>query len=110
MKIFLKQLANINYGKIKVILPDNKIYKFSGSKKGPKVNLKINSYKAIQRILSDGSLGFAESYLDGGVETQDLKKLFIFSLKNEKNLNFIFRKSFLSKIFNKLIKKIGKTL
>ena len=47
MKIFLKQLANINYGKIKVILPDNKIYKFSGSKKGPKVNLKIN--RSIQK-------------------------------------------------------------
>ena len=35
------------------------------------------------KILDKGSLGFAESYLDGNIETKNLKSLMLFFAKNE---------------------------
>ena len=106
MRTFLNKLSKIEYGKIKILTPDNKTYKFSGLKDGPNADLKLNSYKSIKKILSNGSLGFAESYLDKDLETTNLKKLLSFSIKNERQLDFIFKKSFFSFITNKIFKKL----
>ena len=97
MNEFLKQISKIKYGKIEIITPEKKKYKFFGNTKEPKAKIEIKSYESINKILSNGSLGFAESYLDGHIHTEDLKTLMTFFVKNEKYLNFIFKKKFIYK-------------
>ena len=80
MNEFLKQISKIKYGKIEIITPEKKKYKFFGNTKEPKAKIEIKSYESINKILSNGSLGFAESYLDGHIQTEDLKTLMILHL------------------------------
>ena len=106
MKKFLKQISNIQYGEIEIITPDKKKYKFFGNTKEPKAQIDIKSHKSINKILSGGSLGFAESYLDGHIRTKNLKTLMTFFVKNEKHLSFIFRKNIFIKILTFIRKKL----
>tara|TARA_Y100000590_G_scaffold280110_1_gene314651 strand:+ start:2278 stop:3444 length:1167 start_codon:yes stop_codon:yes gene_type:complete len=106
MKKFLKQISNIQYGEIEIITPDKKKYKFFGNTKEPKAQIEIKSHKSINKILSGGSLGFAESYLDGHIRTKNLKTLMTFFVKNEKYLSFIFRKNIFIKILTFIRKKL----
>ena len=68
MKKILNQISKIKYGQIEIITPENKKYKFSGITKKPKAILKINSYESINKIINNGSLVFAESYLEGHIK------------------------------------------
>lgn len=45
--------------------------------------LELRSYAALWRIARRGALGFAESYMDGEIDTPDLKALFEFYMANE---------------------------
>ena len=105
MKILLNKISRIKYGEIEIITPEKKKYKFSGETKEPKAYLEIKSYKSIKKILNNGSLGFAESYLEGYINTNNLKSLMIFFLKNEKYLNFIFKKNIFVRFINSIKKK-----
>ena len=106
MNEFLKQISKIKYGKIEIITPEKKKYKFFGNTKEPKAKIEIKSYESINKILSNGSLGFAESYLDGHIHTEDLKTLMTFFVKNEKYLNFIFKKNLFIRILGYIRKKL----
>ena len=106
MNEFLKQISKIKYGKIEIITPEKKKYKFFGNTKEPKAKIEIKSYESINKILSNGSLGFAESYLDGHIHTEDLKTLMTFFVKNEKYLNFIFKKNLFIRILGYVRKKL----
>ena len=107
MKILLNKISRIKYGEIEIITPEKKKYKFSGETKEPKAYLEIKSYKSIKKILNNGSLGFAESYLEGYINTNNLKSLMIFFLKNEKYLNFIFKKNIFVRFINSIKKKLN---
>ena len=106
MNEFLNQISKIKYGKIEIITPEKKKYKFFGNTKEPQAKIEIKSYKSINKILSNGSLGFAESYLDGHIQTEDLKTLMTFFVKNEKYLNFIFKKNLFIRILSYIRKKL----
>jgi cyclopropane-fatty-acyl-phospholipid synthase len=49
-------------------------------------SLSLASYGAIWRLIRGGSLGFAESYMDGDAETDDLRALLEFYIANERCL------------------------
>ena len=106
MKKILNQISKIKYGQIEIITPENKKYKFSGITKKPKAILKINSYESINKIINNGSLGFAESYLEGHIKTKNLSSLLTFFIKNENYINFFYKKSFLEKIMGFFRKKL----
>ena len=87
-------------------MPEKKKYFFQGETKHPKASVEIKSYKSVNKILSKGSLGFAESYLDGHIKTHNLKSLMMFFVKNEKYLDFIFKKNFFLRFKNFIKKKL----
>ena len=66
----------------------------------------IKSQKSINKILDKGSLGFAESYLDGNIETKNLKSLMLFFAKNEKYLNGVLKKNIFLRFSNYFRKKL----
>ena len=85
MKKLLNKISKIKYGEIEIITPENTKYKFFGETKRPKATIKIKSYKSVNKILNKGTLGFAESYMDGDFSTNNLKNLLFFARKNEPN-------------------------
>ncbi len=49
-------------------------------------HLTFRSYRVLRRAMARGSIGFAESYMDGDVEVDDLVGLFRFFLNNRRRL------------------------
>ncbi len=106
MDNFLNKIADFEFGKIKIVTPDGKKYNFQGKRDGPETEIIIKSQKSINKILDKGSLGFAESYLDGNIETKDLKSLMLFFAKNEKYLNGVLKKNIFLRFSNYFRKKL----
>ncbi|MEC9369360.1 MAG: cyclopropane-fatty-acyl-phospholipid synthase family protein, partial [Pseudomonadota bacterium] len=53
----------------------------------PEPRLKLHSYKVVARSIRRGSLGFAESYLGGEIDCDDLVGLFRFFLRNRRSFS-----------------------
>ena len=65
----------IEYGELTIIPPDGPPRTFKGTKEGPKAALKLNTIRAIRRLVTGGSLGFGEAYLDGDWDSPNLAQL-----------------------------------
>ena len=55
----------IQCGKLTLILPSGVIRQFTGDKPGPVGVMTIHRPRAVRKLLLGGSIGFAESYMDG---------------------------------------------
>ena len=103
-KLLNKFFEQIQYGYLAVTFPSGKKAEFFGKSRGIKADIKLNNFLFLKKLLNKGSIGFAESYMDGDFSTSDLKNLLFFSRKNEsyffkyKKGNFLHR--LLSKINN----------
>ena len=71
----INMAANLDQGELRVELPDGSVTTITGEKPGQTGYVKINSPDAFARIVRQGVLGFAEGYMDGDWETDDLQKL-----------------------------------
>jgi cyclopropane-fatty-acyl-phospholipid synthase len=78
-------LCKLSKGRLSVTYPDNKQRKFIGEKKGYEADIKFNNYKLFNKLIRKGSIGFAESYMDGDFETNNLSRLLLFGFDNETN-------------------------
>ena len=83
---FLKAFENVKYGKIKITLPNNKTYSFSGAEQGADAELTINDSSMILNLYARGDIGFADDYRHGKWDSQDLVALVDFCLSNEEAL------------------------
>ena len=64
-------------GNLKVVFPSGKVIFFVGINKGIIADIKINNFSMFGKFLKKGSIGFAESYMDGDFTTNNLKNLLI---------------------------------
>ena len=91
-KIFIQILKNIKYGKLYLTLPNKTQIIFVGEKNGPDAELDINNHKGIKNILSDGKMGFCESYIKGYINSNSLSNLIHLSVLHnsyiEKKMSF----------------------
>lgn len=69
-----RALLGIEYGSLDVALPDGRIARFFGPQSGPHARFSIRSYAFVKR-LGAGDVGFAEGYLAGEWECDDLVAL-----------------------------------
>ena len=94
-RLTINFLSRNNYGEIYVTFPSGISRNFIGNLKGHKADIKFNNYKLIYKLFKNGSVGFAESYMDGDFETQNLSNLLLFAHQNElsylnkKKANFV---------------------
>lgn len=97
-KLFFRLLAKIQYGKLTVTDGTGR-YTFSGASDSAtfSTNIKINDTRAYKRILMHGTLGAAESYMEGEWDVDDLTILIEIVIKN-------------TEIFKKLDGLIAKSL
>lgn len=80
-----KYLRGIVLGELKVTYPSG-IEKTYGNGQEPKIAIKINKSDFFKRLALYGDIGFAESYMDGDFETEDLTSFITLALLNSKTL------------------------
>jgi cyclopropane-fatty-acyl-phospholipid synthase len=70
-------------GKIEVTLPDGTELRRCSGRPGPAARLRILHWRALRRIALSGAVGFAEAFIDGDLETPDVRAVVGFVLANE---------------------------
>jgi cyclopropane-fatty-acyl-phospholipid synthase len=83
---FLSLATRIAIGELTIELPDGRACVFKGEEDGPNATLQIDSPRAIRRVLFGGSLGFAEAYMQGECDSDNLTPLVELALRNETTL------------------------
>ena len=76
-------LTKLNKGKLNVIFPDGENQLFTGKNYGFEADIKLKNYKLFNKLLRKGAVGFAESYMDGDFDTNNLSKLLLLGHDNE---------------------------
>jgi hypothetical protein len=92
-KIVFKFLNNINYGYLELTTFDGKILKFGNSDEKLKANIKIKKANFNYNLIRGGSIGFAESYMRGEFETDNLSNLIELTARNIQIIHKFFRTS-----------------
>ena len=73
MEIFLdKLLKGINVGYLQVNFPSGKSLFYGNKNQNPKANVTIHNFRMIRKLLIEGDVGFAESYIEGAWDTTEL--------------------------------------
>ena len=81
-KLVFKLLKNINYGYLELTTIDGKILKFGNQDDNLKANIIIKKSNFNFNLIKGGSVGFAESYMRGEFETDNLSNLIELTARN----------------------------
>lgn len=73
-KAVLLALLQLKSGRALITLPDGRVLEF-GDGAGPSVDFRIKDYRFAKRVLTSGDIGFAEGYMAGEWESDDLSAL-----------------------------------
>ncbi len=90
----LRALNRVRFGRLRLILPNEKVFAFRGSEPGETAQLEVRDWTALDEIVKRGQMGFADSYIDGKLESDNLADLVAFFLKNEKAIHGYFNGKF----------------
>lgn len=75
LALLVQLLSRVQRGSLELRLPDGTARHFEGGESGPHAVLVLNNGRVARRYITNGSLGFAESYIDGDWDTPDLATL-----------------------------------
>jgi cyclopropane-fatty-acyl-phospholipid synthase len=92
----LRWLEGVCTGSITVGLPGGKSLSSKGATPGPDAALQVNDLTMVMRSLVAGDVGFAESYIKGGWDTSDLRKVIEFGVRNQDVLSSVMSPSKIS--------------
>jgi len=76
-------LTHMQRGHIHVVLPDGTTLDGRGREPGANAILTLHHWRAMRRIALEGTIGFAESYMDGDWDTPNLAALLTLGAENE---------------------------
>ena len=68
-------IRNFRYGAIEFALPDGRVFRAEGREPGPEGRADVRDVRLFARIMREGKLGFAESYMDGWFDSPDLQTM-----------------------------------
>ena len=83
LELLFRILERIEYGRLRVVLPDGRMREFVGAEPAPAAEIEIRHPRALWRLLMNGANGFADAYLAGEFETPDLAELLELGVRNE---------------------------
>jgi cyclopropane-fatty-acyl-phospholipid synthase len=72
-------------GSLAIHLPDGQVVRF-GHSQGGDATLHLNNFSVVRKAIRRGSIGFAEAYIDGDLDSADLVGLFRFFIRNRERL------------------------
>jgi len=102
-RIILSICARIEIGAMGIVLPDGRSLVFRGKEPGPQGVILLHDYRALSRLASGGSLGLAESYLDGEWDSPDLTAVLEAGVLNGRRFSDFFKVSPLKRAFDRII-------
>ncbi len=80
----LRALGHLRFGQLTIIAPDGQRYFARGREPGPKAILELRNWRLFSRAFAGGTIGVAESYLDGDWESPDVTTLLeLFTVNRE---------------------------
>ena len=79
----VKRLDRLHTGRLEVTLPNDSLAIFAGERPGPSAALRIRTPAMVTRLFKAGSIGFAEGYMAGEWDTDDLATLIYLLHLNE---------------------------
>ncbi|KQZ13560.1 cyclopropane-fatty-acyl-phospholipid synthase [Mesorhizobium sp. Root554] len=85
----LKATMGLPHGSLKVRLPDGRWVLLGGNGPGPDAELVLNNWRLPSRAFSGGTIGVAESYMDGDWESSDVTsflELFVINTETGENI------------------------
>lgn len=78
-----RRAAKLERGRLALIFPGGREQIFEGASAGPQAMLHLHDGWPVWRLMSEGSLGFARSYMDGQWDSPDLATLLELAIANE---------------------------
>jgi len=79
----VRQLVRIEHGALTLRLPDHTAYRFVAAGEGPDAELVLHNWRLPRRALLGGSIGVAESYMDGDWSSPDVTAFLVLFILNE---------------------------
>ena len=73
---------NPRHGAVTVIMPSGRTRRFGDVATGPHATLRLNNFGVLFKGMRRGPVGFAEAYISGDLDCDDLTSFFRFYLKN----------------------------
>ena len=102
-RFVLKSLARLSVGRLTVRLPDGTTCHFGPEQAERQGVIEIKDWRFFRRVLLDGDIGFAESYMDGLCDSPDLPGLLALLTDNEKSLGRVTRTNAFHNLLLKLL-------
>ena len=110
-KLVFNILNRINYGYLEITSFDGQILKFGNPEDNLKANLIIKKPNFTYNLIRGGSIGFAECYMSGEFETNNLSNLIELTARNIKviyKFSGLLDFPIINFVKNKIIKKSKK--
>ena len=102
IKLLYHVLSGCERGQLHLTV-DNETYLVEGKQAGPDANITIHSaLKIIKKLSSDGDIGFAEAYMQGNWETDNLSDFLYWATLNLGALSDHLKANFFVRVFNRL--------
>lgn len=89
-------------GSLRLTLPSGRRLVIGADGAEPEAELRLNSYSLAGKSMRRGALGFAESYIEGDIDTPDLVSVFLFFIRNEELFSHASRGLFKVRGFDRL--------
>lgn len=87
LQTFMRSLEQIDYGSLKLTLPDGKQHLFSAPQSGPEADMTLHQYDVIKNMAMGGDVALCQDYCQGHWDTENLTELMMFAIKNESSLD-----------------------
>ncbi len=88
-KMALRGLLHMGHGRLSIRMPDGRTVLIEGRAEGPEATLILHNWNLAHRALTGGTIGVAESYIDGDWESPDVTaflELFLINVEVGENL------------------------
>lgn len=105
-RLFTLALNQIKIGCLDVTYPDGSKHIFGDQGATESVKLRVKDFSAISRVFRNGTLGFAEAYMDGALETDDLTALLTLLSRNLEEIKDVIDRTTLGRLAHLLVHKL----
>jgi len=80
--LILRTLTMMRYGSVQVTVPGGKTFRYTAPEAGPHGEATLHNWGVVRRVLSQGSLGVAESYIEREWDSPDVTSFLELFVKN----------------------------
>lgn len=70
-RMVLRGLLGLETGTLAMTVPDGQTFVIQGRTEGPRASVRLNNWNLVHRAVSAGTIGVAESYMDGDWDSPD---------------------------------------